>query len=199
MSKTVRIDPKRIRGEWREGYVLDDHTVKSIYLGDNEFGQPQYDTTRTEIGELLFRLKYRHDTGTVEPLVRAAIRHMKAWSPGVDLLLPVPPSAARQVQPVTLLGREIAKRLGVPFVADCVTRRKQVPQLKDVYDYDERLRLLHGAHRIVPRLVTGRRVLLFDDLYRSGATMNIITKALYDRGAVADVFVLAITQTRSNR
>ena len=41
--------------------------------------------------------------------------------------------------------------------------------------------------------------LLFDDLYRSGATMNEITTTLYDQGSAADVFVLTITRTRSNQ
>ncbi len=38
-----------------------------------------------------------------------------------------------------------------------------------------------------------------DDLYRSGATMDAITRALYDQGSAADVFALAITRTRSNQ
>lgn len=42
-------------------------------------------------------------------------------------------------------------------------------------------------------------MLLFDDLFRSGATMNSITAALYDDGKVADVFALTVTRTRSHR
>lgn len=41
--------------------------------------------------------------------------------------------------------------------------------------------------------VQGRKILLFDDLYRSGATMNAITAALYDEGEAANVFALTIT------
>lgn len=67
------------------------------------------------------------------------------------------------------------------------------------YDYDERTRLLAGAHTVDKAQVQGRKVLLFDDLYRSGATMNAITAALYDDGAAADVFALTITRTRSNQ
>jgi len=40
---------------------------------------------------------------------------------------------------------------------------------------------------------------LFDDLYRSGATMDAITTALYEQGKAADVFALTITRTRSFR
>ncbi len=47
--------------------------------------------------------------------------------------------------------------------------------------------------------VQGHRVLLFDDLYRSGATLNAITVALYDNGGATEVFALTMTRTRSSR
>lgn len=53
-----------------------------------------------------------------------------------------------------------------------------------------------GAHTAKARVILGKKVLLFDDLYRSGATMNAVTRALYDAGA-EDVFAFTITRTRS--
>jgi predicted amidophosphoribosyltransferase len=73
----------------------------------------------------------------------------------------------------------------------------RTPQLKDVFDYDERWRLLDGLHEVEKPKVEGRRVLLFDDLFRSGATMNAITSALYDQGQARDVYALTLTRTRS--
>ena len=61
-----------------------------------------------------------------------------------------------------------------------------------------RLRLLEDAHEVDATVVAGRRVLLFDDLFRSGATMNAITKGLRAAGAT-EVFALAITRSRSKR
>jgi len=69
--------------------------------------------------------------------------------------------------------------------------------MKDVYDYDTRLKLLQGAHQVEQTLVEAKKVLLFDDLFRSGATMNAITNDLYETGKAADVFALTITRTRS--
>src|SRR5438445_290732 len=83
---------------------------------------------------------------------------------------------------VLLLGEGLSQRLGIPFVADCVTKVREVRELKNVFDYDERLRLLAGTFVVDRAKVEGRRVLLFDDLYRSGATMNEITALLYDQG-----------------
>lgn len=63
--------------------------------------------------------------------------------------------------------------------------------------YEERLGLLAGAHDVAMAKVQGHAVLLFDDLYRSGATMNAVTTVLLDDGGATEVFALTITCTRS--
>ena len=65
------MNPMKIPGRWREGYVLDFHTLGSTYLGDDESGYPVFDTKRTELGDLLCRLKYRSDVAVLEDLVPA--------------------------------------------------------------------------------------------------------------------------------
>jgi predicted amidophosphoribosyltransferase len=196
----ANINPMRIPGRWREGFVLDYHTLTSVYTGDDEFGRPTFETTRTEVGELLYRLKYRSDLTVVEELVSTLAQFVASWKPGAELIVPVPPSrSARPQQPVLILAEALGLRLGIPGRTDCVKRVKEMPELKDVFQYDERLRLLSGAYAVEGPLVAGRRILLFDDLYRSGATMNAIAAALYDEGHAADVYGLAITRTRSNR
>lgn len=189
----------KIPGRWRDGYVLDYHTVSSTYLGDDEYGHAQFDTKRSDVGDLLYRLKYRTDNTAVAPLVETVAAFVAAWKPGIDLVVPVPPSRSRQSQPVLVLAEAIAKRLGMAYAPACVSRSRELPELKNVYDYDERIRLLADAHTIDRNQVAGKRVLLFDDLYRSGATMNAVTIALYDAGAAQDVFALTVTRTRSNQ
>jgi len=192
------VKPMRIPGRWREGFVLDYHITGSIYLGDDQYGHPVFDTTRTELGELLYRLKYRSDMSVVVELASAAQEFVQSWNPGVTLIIPVPPSRKdRPKQPVLLLAEELGQRLGLPVRADAVTRVKELPELKNVYDYDTRIRLLSDAHQVDASLTSGHVVLLFDDLYRSGATMNAIARTLYDLGKVTDVFALALTRTRS--
>lgn len=97
-----------------------------------------------------------------------------------------------------VLARAIGERLGMPVV-DCVTRTRDIPQLKNIYDLDERAKLLDGLHAVDESATRGRTVLLFDDLFRSGATMNAITTELYERGKATDVFAFTITRTRSNQ
>ena len=73
--------------------------------------------------------------GAVEEIVRAVEELMDAWNPAVDILVPVPPSTRRAVQPVLVLAKAIGERLGIPL-ADCVTRRRDIPELKNVSDLD---------------------------------------------------------------
>jgi predicted amidophosphoribosyltransferase len=192
-------NPVKIEGLWKEGFALDVHTLSSDYLGDDEFGHAIFRTTRSELGELLYRLKYQRDASAVDEIVEVAFAFVRSWNPGAEAIVPVPPTrATRPHQPVFTLAKALATRLVLPLHSEGVRLRKEIPELKDVFDLDARLRLLEGVHEVDPTVVAGRRVLLFDDLFRSGATMNAITKGLRAAGA-AEVFALAITRSRSKR
>ena len=141
----VNFTPRLIIGQWRKGYALDWQTISSQFAGYDEFGHPRFDTTRSEVGELLYRLKYRRDSGAVTDIVETAIKFLGKWNPPCDVIVPVPPSTHRPVQPVPVLSKAISERLNVPL-ADCVTRSRDIPELKNVSDLDERLQLLEGLH-----------------------------------------------------
>ena len=194
----IVFQPRRIIGRWTEGYALDLHTHASRFLGDDEFGHPQFETTRTEAGDLLYRLKYGQETAAVALLAEALVALRRRWNPDVDRLVPVPWSSARALQPVPLLATEIARQTGLPLVTGA-RRRRDIPQLKNVYDLDQRLQLLDGLYEVDRAAIQGGRILLFDDLYRSGATMNEVTATLYGAGAAAAVMALTVTRTRSNQ
>jgi predicted amidophosphoribosyltransferase len=92
---------------------------------------------------------------------------------------------------------QLGARLNIPCLRDCIIKLKNTPELKNVYDYNKRLELLEGAYTVAPSSLKGENVLLFDDLYRSGATLDAITKCLYERGEADNVYALALTKTRS--
>lgn len=87
----------------------------------------------------------------------------------------------------------------MPVLSNVLTKKPGGPQLKDVEDLDERTKLLDESLAIGdPAMVAGKKVLLVDDLYRSGATLTVATKKLRAVGA-AYVGVLKMTKTRSKR
>src|SRR5216683_8257627 len=100
----VAINPRKLPGKWRDGYALDLHTLGSTYLGDDQFGHAQFDTKRSAIGELLYRLKYAADASVVAEIVEAATSFIQSHQIAIDLIVPVPPSTPRRVQPVALLA-----------------------------------------------------------------------------------------------
>ncbi len=113
-------------------------------------------------------------------------------------MVPVPPSkTGRAFQPVTELAKRVSSRLQFPFHNKSVAKIKETPELKGVFEYDKRLELLQNAFAVPSTLFSGKNVLLFDDLYRSGATLNAITHVLYEQGKVDHVYVLTLTKTRS--
>jgi competence protein ComFC len=191
----TKINPREITGRWRKGYALDQHTLKSEYIGHNEQGHPQFETTRSEIGELLFKLKYRNDQSVVDEIATIAADYVKKWAPDIDLVIPVTPSKVRAKQPVFLVGAAIAKKLGVDFSTEIVTRREALPELKNI-SRDERTKLLKDAHDVEGAKVNGRRILLFDDLFQSGSTMNAISAALNEAGS-KEVFALTLTKANA--
>lgn len=110
----------------------------------------------------------------------------------------MPPSHERAVQPVIILAEGIGKSLKVP-VLSCITTTRPTSQLKDITDPDERRKHVEGLYKIDASQTRGLKILLFDDLFRSGTTMNAITDILIDPGSATTVRALTITKTRSNQ
>lgn len=192
------VNPRRISGKWLSGYALDVHTVSSTHLGMNEAGHDVFDTKRSELGELLYRLKYRGDWAAADEIVATAAKVLGSSRSKFDLIVPVPPSGSRTVQPVITIARGIGAALGLPVVECVSTTRSAIPR-KGVVDPERRRDLLAGLHAVDPRHTRGKNILLFDDLYRSGVTMNAITELLLHAGQAASVRALAVTRTRSHQ
>ena len=193
---TTAMNPRRIVGKWISGYALDIHTISSTYMGINEFGHDVFDNKRSELGELLYRMKYYGDRSAASAIVEAAVAFLQRSRNKFDVIVPVPPSGNRSVQPVPILANGIGRALNLP-VAECVSATRPATQLKGIMDPEKRTELLEGLYRVERAHTQGKSVLLFDDLYRSGATMNAITELLMTRGRAEAVRALTITRTRS--
>jgi competence protein ComFC len=196
----VAISPRKLTGKWTAGYALDLHTTSSTYLGDDQYGHAQFDTTRSEMGELLYRLKYEGDKSVIAVVVETAADFIRKRKWAFDLVIPVPPSRTRRAsQPVIALSKALAIEVGGAFCPDCIVKVKDTPELKDVYEFDRRTALLKGAYAVARNKVASKSVLVFDDLYRSGATLNSVCQALMDKGKAKTVYALTLTMTRSHR
>jgi predicted amidophosphoribosyltransferase len=187
----------KIPGSWKEGYVLDYHTKSSDFVGYDEYGHPQFSTVRTPVGDLLYRLKYKGQKAALGEIVSVAAEFIRGWGPPVKVIVPVPPSRPRSSQPVMHIAQGIGAVLEIP-VYDVVRKAPTAKELKNVFDYHERLKLLANAHSVTSTDIRGKTVLLVDDLYRSGATLNAVTASLKTQGKVREVYAFCPTRTRSS-
>lgn len=198
----IKINPQKIEGGRYEGYALDLHTTSSVFLGYDGYGHEQFDTKRSEMGELLYRLKYKSDKSVLDDIVNTAaefLKNRRSIANNVDAIIPVPPSkSGRSIQPVIRVAKGISLKLQIPVYQNVLTKVEETPELKDIYDYNQRLKLLKNAFDVVDASRTsGKNILLLDDLYRSGATVDAIVHTLLVKGKVKKVYVLALTRTRS--
>lgn len=58
-----------ILGNWSKGIAFDLHTTTSTYLGINEYGYDRFQSTRSEIGELVYQLKYKQDQAAIPKII----------------------------------------------------------------------------------------------------------------------------------
>jgi predicted amidophosphoribosyltransferase len=159
-----------------------------------------FDTTYTEVGSLLYRLKSKGDESTVPLIADAAVdcisKKFAAYS--IDGLMGVPPSDTnRRVQPVQAIIRELAAHLSKPDYSTMLRKIKETPSLKNISETTKRRELLKDAFKVEK---TGLgTILLVDDLFRSGETATAVTNVLRGEGGVKTVLLLTITKTRTRR
>lgn len=191
-----------LKGRWKKGFAYDLHTLDSVYMGVDEYGHHRWDTTRSEMGELVYKLKYQGNTSVIPRIVgRLGIYKGLDTMDTMDAIIPIPSTNRhRIIQPVYAIARELGKRLGVTVIEDALEKVEGGPELKNVDDPNEREKLLKEHMRLTDKHnLSGMNILLLDDLYRSGTTLKIATDILYDKALCKGVYVLTMTKTRSRR
>lgn len=184
-----------IDGDWKAGWALDLHTTSSTMLNDGSF-----QNTYSDIGKALNRLKYSGEYEHIEFLVEQLVSFLKTRlvTPYIGVIVPTPASKQRDLQPVYIIAQEVAKRLGIKCDLNYIEKVKDTAELKSIEDIDERQRMLSGAFK-VDRRYASKKVLIIDDLYRSGSTLKELTRTMYNEGHVNNVYVVTLTKTRVHR
>jgi ComF family protein len=119
------------------------------------------------------------------------------WEPGsLDLLIPVPLHTRRLRErgfnQALLLVRELSRRTGIPYRKSILQKKKStIPQVN--LSGAEREKELRGTFHVIGKEeLSGLSVLLIDDVYTTGATVNECSKVLLRGGAKkVDVLTLA--------
>ncbi|MCP9450534.1 MAG: ComF family protein [Nitrospira sp.] len=152
---------------------------------------------RSPLREALHLFKYQGKVSLAAPLARLITDRLPRFE-SLDVIVPVPLHIERlrerEFNQSLLLADRIGRHLGLPVsCTDLIRCRPAPPQIS--LRRKERLKNLRGAFTVLhPRAVAGKRILLIDDVFTTGATINECAKALRKAGS-SDVFALTLGRT----
>jgi len=148
--------------------------------------------------EVISRFKYQGASRLAKPLSRLLSEYKDPQLPfsEFDLILPVPlhPQRLRRrgFNQSLLLARRVSRQHSIPLDFKTLQRiRHTQPQTE--LSGSERQKNIRGAFKVQdPSLVEGKRLLLIDDVFTTGATVQECSKVLLKAGAKrVDVLTLA--------
>ena len=152
---------------------------------------------RGAVAEALSRLKYGGMIPLLDPLDEALAAGINAIHPfpEVDLLLPVPLSMRglwkRGFNQSYILAASVARQLDVEVQTDVLRKKGNSTQV----GLRAKERNRNATASFLPgkaiERVRGKRVLLFDDVYTTGATVRACARILRSAGASVSVLTLA--------
>ncbi len=194
----MKVRLQQISGAFIDGYALDKHIVSSVFIGHNDYGHPQFDTTRTAAGEAVFQLKYCSDFDQVKPLAKAVVRNIVPHFPKIGLVMPAPASTTRNRQPVHEVAAAVAARMDVPLFYSLIAKSAvagNTQSLKNMKTREEKDEALKGRY-LLSKAITNKgrwNALIIDDLYHTGATMDAVCSLLAQYDKISGVYVAALT------
>lgn len=150
----------------------------------------------TEAGDRVHAFKYQGEKAQVEWLLERALKMLAARSlfKEIDAVAFVPSTdASRPYLPVPLFAEHLRQRLGLQAICQLRKTRATRPQ-KEMVTLEQKRRNVAGAFAVHEPSVKGQRILLVDDIYDSGATINECARVLKVAGA-AKVYALTLTKT----
>lgn len=143
----------------------------------------------------VFRMKFQNRRDCLDffadAMVLALQKHLQQWRPQMILSVPMhwKKKARRGYNQSELLAQKISERLGIAAEknwAKCIRRTGEQKRL----NRRERQKNLRNSFQITRELCGITRVLLVDDVYTTGSTMDELTRILQREGVQEVYFVV---------
>ncbi|MDO4546145.1 MAG: ComF family protein [Bacillota bacterium] len=154
--------------------------------------------------ELLMGYKYSGKGYLAKKLGEMLYDRISCEDLDVDIIVPVPIHKKRERQrgynQAELMAKRLADLWGVPVADRGFLRTRQTPLLRSLGPED-RQSYLEGAFAVTAagqRAIGGKRVLVVDDIYTTGATADAFSKELLKAGA-GEVYLLTLASGGNRR
>jgi ComF family protein len=154
----------------------------------------EYDSLmRESIGRFKYKNRREYADFYVQELLRTCKEAVKSW--GVDLLVPVPLHKSRRklrgFNQAELIARGLGRELGLPVSSELLLRTRKTVAQKELNDQERRANL-KNAFQVAKNKVSPKKILLIDDIYTTGSTIDAAAAVLLDHGA-EKVYFLSIS------
>lgn len=149
------------------------------------------------MADSIFRFKYAGRMEYADFYGRELYERKAGWLSMVqpDALVPVPIHAARKrkrgYNQAELVARHLSSLCGVPVNNSLIYRPKQTAPLKDL-SHSERQNNLKRAFKIRQNDVKLNTIVIIDDIYTTGSTIDSMARVLHGAG-ITEVYFVALT------
>jgi len=148
-------------------------------------------------------MKYQQDLSVTKLLCSLMAQHFTEQQPlqnSPDVITAVPQHWRRQlsrgIHQADLLGREISRQSGIPFLN--LSKKSRHTMTQQGLTRRQREHNLQGAFNVTAP-VEGLRIALVDDVMTTGATAEELSRCFLSEGALAiDVYCLARTPSHTD-
>lgn len=144
----------------------------------------------------MYRFKYSNKREYGDFFAKEAVKRHGAWMKhmGIEVIVPIPmyvwKKRKRGYNQAEVFAKRLSAESGVPLESKMVCRiRDTVPQ-KELNDV-QRKNNLKNAFKINRNIVKYRKILLVDDIYTTGSTMDAVAELLRQAG-VKEVYCICI-------
>jgi hypothetical protein len=183
-------------------YVAIRDWLELCFALDYDRDHGRLDAARTRIGALRFRAKPLDDRPTPEVIQAADVltaacleflERMTCYH-GADAVAAAPPARADQSYHLPgYVTQGIAKARGLLNLSGAIRTVRDRPDTKR-RPLDAKLKNISGSVALDAEAFNGHTVILVDDIYQSGTSLNYLAKLLYEAGA-AGVYGLVCEKT----
>jgi len=109
----------------------------------------------------------------------------------------MPSSRQRTRQPAVEVSRQVAQNMGIQCIEDMLLKRAQTEQMKDIFSKNDKRKALYNTLYLNDVLGDGLYdVLIVDDLYDTGASLEAATIILRKSSKIRNIFVATVTRKR---
>ena len=143
---------------------------------------------KTPVSDSIYQFKYRNRRIFARFYAKEMCRLYGEWIKKceIDVIIPVPIHAKRRrkrgYNQAEVLAKYVARETGIPMCAKAVKRERKTQPQKEL-DVRRRRHNLANAFSVARHWKQWRNVLIVDDIYTTGSTIDALAKRLKEKGA----------------